>query len=303
MHDSLTIDRPELRDKKWIAISDKSMLSLFIARFFHIRKGIIGSTIVIACLLGSVLVPAVFGLDPLEMFRGHELQPPSQQHILGTDEFGRDIFARCLAGLKVSLLVAIMSMAVAGIPGIFTGIIAGYFGGMADTSIMRLWDGLLAFPTILLAIALAAVLGPGPINAALALGIVALPQFSRIARSGAILEKNKEYVFAARSIGASDIRIMLKHILPNVLPMIFVQATVSMGFAVLLEAGLSFLGLGTQPPYPSLGNMLSQSRKYLYTSWWYALYPGIAIAIVILGIYWVSDALSQAIGGRSLIKT
>lgn len=252
--------------------------------------GIVGLFVVFAIGLPSTSI-----LDPLGMSRGAELLAPSGGHVFGTDEFGRDILSRTIYGARVSLGIAAVAVLLAGLPGVTLGLIGGYVGGRIDGLLMRLWDGLLAFPTVLFAIAVAAILGPGPLNAAAAIGIVGLPQFARIVRASTLTEREREYVEAARATGTRTSRIIWRHVLPNVLAPVIVQIALAMGYAVLLEAGLSFLGLGLQPPEPSLGGMLSESRTYLYQAWWFAFFPGIAIVFLLLGLNWVAEALNDVL--------
>ncbi|MGH7321312.1 MAG: ABC transporter permease [Candidatus Rokuibacteriota bacterium] len=270
-----------------------------VGRFGGHPTGRLGLAIVGAYVLVTVAAPWIVPIDPLVMARGQELAVPSRAHLLGTDEFGRDILSRTVYGVRVSLLVGTLAVLLGGVPGVLSGLVSGYIGGRFDATLMRLWDGLLAFPTILLAIALATVLGAGPLNAGIALGMVGLPQFSRIARASVLVEREQEYVLAARASGALGARIMGRHILPNVLAPVLVQVTLAMGYAVLLEAGLSFLGLGVQPPDPSLGGMLNSSRKYLYQASWYAVFPGATITGLLLGLNWVSEALAEILDPRA----
>ena len=263
----------------------------FLKRLLRSRSGRFGLFLVLVLVLPSLFAPLVVPFSPLEMNRGDEFARPSARYIFGTDQFGRDIFSRVLYGGRISLLVGFGSIGVAALIGVGTGLLAGYLLGMVDTAIMRLWDVLLAFPNIFLGIAVVAVLGPGPLVSALAIAVMNMPYFSRIARAAVIAEKQKEYVEAARAIGASDRRIVIKSILPNTIPPLLAQIATAIPRAILLEASLSFLGLGTQPPRPSWGNMLEDSREFLSRAPWYGLFPGLALFLLVLGLIFLANAI------------
>lgn len=280
----------------------KAPQSLFRQTFVRFRQnptGRLGGVLFIGCVVVAVFAAQITPHGPLEMIRGNELVSPSTSFPLGTDEFGRDLLSRIIFGMRTSLTVSFLAVLVGGVPGIITGLYTGYSGGPASTLIMRLLDGLLAFPPMLLAIMFAAMLGAGPTNAAIALGIISIPEFSRIVRSAVLVEKEREFALASKAIGARPVGIIFRHILPNVISPILVHTTLMMGAAIALEAALSFIGLGIQPPDPSLGSMLNQSRKYMYSAWWYAIFPGIAIALVLLSLNWFSEALMEALDPRS----
>jgi ABC-type dipeptide/oligopeptide/nickel transport system permease subunit len=258
--------------------------------------------IMLTVAVAAVAAPLVAPYDPFAMERGQELRPPSSLHWAGTDEYGRDVLSRIVFGARVSFGVGVLAVMLGGTVGIAAGLAAGYREGWGDTLVMRVSDALLAFPAMLLGIALTALLQPGAINAALALAIISAPQFARLARAGALAEKNKEYAMAARMIGASDRRVMLRHILPNLTSSIVVQLTLAMAFAALLEAGLSFLGLGVQPPNPSWGSMLNSARTYLRDAPWYAVAPGAALSLFLLGLNFLSDSLRSALDPRARVR-
>lgn len=263
----------------------------FLKRLLRSRSGRFGLCLVLVLVLLSLLAPLLLPFSPLEMNRGDEFDPPSARYIFGTDQFGRDIFTRVLYGGRSSLLVGFGSIGVAALIGVGTGLLAGYLLGMVDTAVMRLWDVLLAFPNIFLGIAVVAVLGPGQLVSALAIAAMNMPYFSRIARAAVIAEKEKEYVEAARAIGAGDGRIIINSILPNTIPPLLAQIAIAIPRAILLEASLSFLGLGTQPPRPSWGNMLEDSRDFLWRAPWYGLYPGLALFLLVLGLIFLANAI------------
>jgi peptide/nickel transport system permease protein len=265
------------------------------SRLLHSPTGVLGLAVMTLLVLTAIFAPLIAPYDPLAQHAGAELAVPSSTYWVGTDEFGRDIFSRIVYGSRISLLVGVLAVVVGGFIGVSTGLAAGYWGGWLDACIMRLWDTLLAFPAILLGIGVAAVLGPGVTNAAFALAIVSIPQFSRITRASVLGEKQREYIQAARCIGVGDWRIVVRHLLPNTVSPLLVQLSLAMAYAVLLEAGLGFLGLGTQPPDPSWGSMLNASRAYLRQAPWYAVFPGIALSMLLLGLNFLSDALRDAL--------
>jgi peptide/nickel transport system permease protein len=266
-----------------------------VRRLLRSPSGILGLIAMALLLLTAAFAPWIAWYDPVVQFPGSELAMPSNRFLLGTDELGRDVFSRIVYGSRISLLVGVLAVSIGGIVGVSSGLVAGYQGGWLDSAIMRLWDTLLAFPAILLGIAVASILGPGVTNAAIALAIVSIPQFSRITRASVLAEKQRDYVLAARALGANSWRIAAGHIFPNTISPLLVQLSLAMAYAVLLEAGLSFLGLGTQPPDPSWGSMLNASRAYLRQAPWYAVFPGIALSILLLGLNFLSDALRDAL--------
>ena len=257
--------------------------------------GAVGLVVTIVLALVAILAPYLAPYDPIWQIPGTELRPPSAQHPCGTDELGRDVLSRIIYGSRVSLMVGLMAVTLGSLVGVMTGLAAGYFGGWVDDLVMRLYDSLLAFPAILLGIAVASVMGPGAVNAAIALAIVSVPQFARITRACVLCEREKEYVVAARALGAKDERILGRHILPNIFAPVLMQLTLAMAYAVLLEAGLSFLGLGAQPPEPSWGSMLSASRTYLRQAPWYGVFPGVAISLLLLGLNFLADGVRDAL--------
>ena len=262
------------------------------------RSGMIGLTITVGMLALALLAPVLAPHDPLTMFTDDRLSPPSATYPLGTDEFGRDVLSRLLYGGRVAFGVGGISILIAGLIGVTTGLIAGYESGLFDTIFMRFYDALLAFPAILLAIVILAVLGPSVFNAILAVAIVNIPIFARLARANVLSEKQKDYVDAARAIGAKPSRILFHTILPNSVATLIVQATVSFASAVLLESSLSFLGLGVPLPAPSWGSMLSIGRTFMAYAWWYPIFPGLAIMLLVLGVYLLGDGLRDVLDPR-----
>lgn len=260
--------------------------------------GAAGGLVVLIFVGLAVFAPTIAPYSPYEQHPGTLLQAPSGAFPLGTDELGRDLFTRVLYGARVSFIVGVLATAIGATVGVTTGLLGGYLGGWIDSVIMRFYDALLAFPGIIIGIGVISVLGPSPINVAYALALGGMPFFARLMRSSVLSEREREYVFAARSIGAGDRRIMFQHVLPNTLPPLLVQLSLAMGFAVLAEASLSFLGLGTQPPDPSWGSMLNDSRAYLRDAPFYGLWPGLALTILLVALNFVSDALRDALDPR-----
>lgn len=250
---------------------------------------------VVVGVLGDQLAP--YGANDVDVVEGR-LSAPDSSHWFGTDQLGRDIASRILVGASASLKVGLLAVAIAAVAGVLIGLLAGYYRGWIDAVLMRSMDVLFAFPAILLAIAILAVRGPGPTNATIAIGIVYIPIFARIARAGTLSVRETVYVRAARSVGASDARIVARHVLPNISGPVIVQVSISLAFALLAEAALSFIGLGTQPPNPSWGGMLAEGRDYMQDSWWVAAFPGLAIFLVVLACNLVGDALRDALDPR-----
>jgi peptide/nickel transport system permease protein len=249
-------------------------------------------------VLLAVFAPILAPYPPVEQHPGLELQPPDGRFLLGTDELGRDLLSRVLFGARISFFVGVLATALGAGVGVSTGLLGGYLGGWVDSVVMRLCDVLLAFPGIIIGIAVISVLGPSSVNVAYAIALGGLPFFARLMRSSVLSERERDYVQAARCIGARDRRIMFLHVLPNTLAPLLVQLSLAMGFAVLAEAALSFLGLGTQPPDPSWGSMLNDSRAYLREAAYYGLFPGVALTILLVGLNYVSDALRDALDPR-----
>jgi peptide/nickel transport system permease protein len=255
------------------------------------RLVLFGTGIVVGLVVLAALADAVAPYDPTEMKVADALKGPSWTHLFGTDRFGRDVLSRTIHGSRIALGVAVSSIAIAFVVGTALGLVGGYVGGWPDLAIGRLMDVLFSFPTLILAIAVAAMLGPGLNNAVLAIAVVYAPLFSRVARGPVIAERAKEHVLAALGLGAGAPRVVVRHILPNVLAPLIVQASVSLAFAILTEASLSYLGLGTQPPDPSWGTMLNEGRTYLETAPWMSIFPGIAIMLAVLGFNLLGDGL------------
>jgi peptide/nickel transport system permease protein len=259
----------------------------------------VGGAIVLIAVLAAVLGPWVVPVDPSAQQLALRLEPPTGVHIFGLDELGRDIFARLLVGARISLLVGLVVVGVSAIVGVALGSIAGYFGGRVDEIISRIMDVMMAFPGLLLAIAMVAVLGPSLTNVVLALTIIGWVGYARVVRDQVLRAREFEFVQAARALGATVPRILLRHVIPTTLPAVTVQATLGMGAAILNEAALSFLGLGVQPPTPSWGTMLNYGRQHLLNAPHLTVFPGIAIAILVLGFNFLGDGLRDRLDPAS----
>lgn len=266
--------------------------------FTHNKAIIAGLSIL--CLLGccAAFAPYIAPADPDLMNYPARMQHPSHAHLFGTDFFGRDILSRTIYGSRIALLVGVLSVALSAIPGLFFGLIAGYKRGWLEVAIMHVMDGLLSFPALLLAITIIAVLGPGHFQATISIAIIFLPGFTRVVRGQVLIVREEEYTQAAIALGASDAAIIWRHILPNLMGTVIVQTTVSFANAILIEAGLSFLGLGTQPPIPSWGAMLQEAKDFMDIQPWAAIMPGCAIALSVLGFNLFGDGLRDWLDPR-----
>ena len=254
--------------------------------------GLIVMIILAFCaLFANVLAPYPYDLQDLQ----NPFQAPSQAHLFGTDEYGRDVLSRCIYGARISLIIGFIAVGVSIFMGIILGSVAGYFGRITDNLIMRAMDVLMAIPQMLLAIAIAAALGPGLFNLMIAVGIANIPSYARIVRASVLSVKDQEFVEAARAVGTNDFMIIVKHIMPNCVAPIIVQATVGVALAILTAAGLSFIGLGIQPPTPEWGSMLSAGRYYIRDHWHMTLFPGLAIAITIFSLNVLGDGMRDAL--------
>ena len=270
----------------------------FCRRLWKVRLAALGLTIVAFLVVCALTAPWISPYEPNRQRLLDALQAPSAEHLLGTDENGRDVLSRILYGTQVSLAAGLFSVAIALSLGVTIGLVSGYFGGRVDNVLMRCMDALLAFPTLVLALAITATLGPGLRNAMIAIGIVGTPIFARLTRGQVLSVREREMVEAARTIGASHVRIMVKHILPNIMGPLIVQISLSVAVAILAEATLSFLGLGVQPPQPSWGSMVSRGKDYLDLAPWLAFAPGGAILLAVLGFNFVGDAVRDALDPR-----
>lgn len=262
-------------------------------------------------LTAGVVITAVFAVlmfigfihtpySPNAMNASEKFMAPSPSHIMGTDNFGRDIFSRVLKGISMTGLVAVSTVAIGGGIGTVIGAVTGYYGGIVDEVIMRINDALNGFPSILLALVIVSIAGPGKYNVIMALGILFIPSFARIVRSEYISLKERDFVKSARLMGAGNLRIIFRHIFPNVLPTLFVTITIGFNNAVLAEAGLSYLGIGIQPPDASLGSMLSDAQSFLFTAPWYAVMPGMTIVLFVLGFSILAEGIREKMSDEEI---
>ena len=263
----------------------------------------LGAAIVLITVLAAVVGPVVAPFDAASQELALRLTGPSLQHWFGLDELGRDILSRILSGARISLLVSLVVVSISASAGIFIGSMAGYFGGRVDEIISRIIDILLAFPGLLLAIAMVAVLGPSLVNVVLALSLIGWVGYARLVRGQVLRARELEFVQAARALGASTSRVLVRHIIPTALPAVSVQATLGMGGAILAEASLSFLGLGVQPPTPSWGTMLNYGRVHLLDAPHLTVFPGLAIAVLVLGFNFLGDGLRDLLDPASRRRT
>jgi peptide/nickel transport system permease protein len=267
-------------------------------RLMRRHGAMVGLVVVLFFIAVAVLAPLVSPYDPVATNWALVRKPPSMAHWFGTDEIGRDVLARVVWGARASLLAGVVSVCISLLLGVPIGLLAGYVGGFLDGLLMRITDAMLACPFLILAIALAAFLGPNLTNAMIAIGISAMPAFIRLTRAQVLNAKVEDYVEAARAVGNPHLRIVLRHILPNIVAPIMVQATLAIAAAIIAEASLSFLGLGQQPPAPSWGSMLNTAKNFLSQAPWMAVWPGLAIFVVVLAFNLLGDGLRDALDPR-----
>ena len=275
----------------------RSASSRLYAVFARDRKSQFGILILTIFIISAILAPLIAPYDPNSMSLDMMLAP-SSKHLLGTDDLGRDLFSRIIWGTQVSLFVGIVTVAISMLIGVLLGVLAGYYGGWIDMIIMRYIDLQWAFPNFIIAVYLVAVFGTGLLNIIVAISLAFLDDFARIARSMVLTLKEQQFIDAARVQGCSDLRIMLRHILPNSMAPIIVQATVSVSYAILGEASLSFLGLGVNVDTPTWGLILADGRSFISQAWWLGVFPGLAIMLVVLSINFIGDALRDAFDVR-----
>jgi peptide/nickel transport system permease protein len=268
-------------------------------RAWQHRTFVVGLAITAAIVLVAALSLAYTPWDPLQMDIAARLEPPSPGHPLGTDQFGRDLLSRIMRGAVASLVVGAVAVTIGMGVGVVIGTLGGYVGGWLDEGLMRLMDALYGFPAVLSALLVAAVFGPGVGISMIAVGAASVPIFARLTRGSVLTLREREFVAAARALGARDLDIVSRHILPNTLSPLIVQATISFPIAILAEAALSYLGLGSQPPYPSWGLMLKDAQSFLALSPWYAFFPGTAIALAVLGFNLLGDGLRDVLDPRA----
>jgi len=276
----------------------REQVRLSFKRFFGNRLAVIGGAIVLLVIIIALFASVFSAYDPYEMSPMEARAELSRAHPMGTDEFGRDYMSRVFYGARISIQVGLISTSVATLFGILIGGIAGFYGKMVDIVLMRIMDAVLSFPTILLAIVLVAILGPSVFNAMLAIGIIYIPISARVVRSAVLANKEADYIEAARAVGKSNFRILFVELLPNCLSPIIVQATVTFADAIIIEAGLSFLGLSAQPPIASWGKMLNEAMEFMRTTPYLAIFPGAAISLTVLGFNLLGDGLRDVLDPR-----
>lgn len=278
-----------------ITYPTRSPVKMMTHRFKKNKRAMVGLWMVSIFIIVAIFAPWIAPYDPIEQNMDLMLEPPSLKHPFGNDEFGRDMLSRIIYGAQISLMIGTVGVLIAVLLGVTLGTISGYFGGLIDSVIMRVMDIFMAFPSFLLALAIVSVLGSGMINVMIAIGIFSIPTFSRISRSAVIAIKNKEFIEATRAMGGTNTRIILKHLIPNSISPIIVLSTLRIATAIITAAGLSFLGMGAQPPSPEWGAMLSTGREYLRAAPHVSTIPGLAIMFLVLGFNMLGDGLRDAL--------
>jgi len=279
----------------------RQMLREFWFYFSENRGAVLGLIIFVALVIVAIFASLIAPHSPFEQYRDFALLPPAwaeggnPSYLLGTDPVGRDILSRLIYGARFSLFIGVVVVSLSVVSGVLVGLIAGYFRGRTDTIIMRVMDIILAFPSLLLALVLVAVLGPGLLNAMIAISLVNLPHFVRLTRAAVMTERTKDYVIASKVAGAGTLRLMFLTILPNCLAPLIVQATLAFSAAILDAAALGFLGMGAQPPTPEWGTMLAEAREFIQRAWWVVTFPGLAILVTVLAINLMGDGLRDAL--------
>ncbi len=280
------------------AAAGRSLWRLSLQRLVRNPGAVTGLVVLVLLVVAAIAAPVVTVYDPLALAPRERLLPPSGEHWFGTDSFGRDVYTRVVYGGRVSLQIGFLAVAISSLLGVTVGLISGYFGGSVDNVLMRLVDVMMAFPGLLLALAVVAILGPNLVNAMIAVGVSAAPSYARVTRGAVLQAKEMAFVEAARQSGARAWRIILLHVYPNVLGPIVVIATLGVANAIIAGAALSFLGLGAEPSTPEWGLMLSSGRNYLRHAWWITTFPGLAIMVTVLSINLIGDGLRDALDPR-----
>jgi peptide/nickel transport system permease protein len=278
-----------------LAHPSRSNQQRFLRAFLRNRIAVLGVFIVMTMIFCAIFAPVIAPHPPNRLNPADRLSPPSAQYPLGTDEFGRDIFSRLLYGAQISLVIAFVAQGVAITIGLTLGLVSGWYGGWIDDIIMRITDAFFAIPGLMFLIVWVSLLGANPISIFIALGLIGWPSDARMMRAQVLSLKQREYVIAARAMGASAVRIMVRHLLPNAVAPSLVLASLGIAGAILAESSLSFLGLGVQIPNPSWGTMISTGRNFTANAWWYAIFPGLTIMITVLGFNFIGDGLRDAL--------
>lgn len=291
----------DLQDSR-IVDNGPGRMALAWARIRSNKFLMVGGFIALVLVIMAVFAPVLTDYSPTKMNFRARFAAPSLDHPMGTDQYGRDTLTRVMYGARLSFKVGLISVMIGLLGGVILGAVAGFLGGFIDNLLMRMMDGLLAFPPLLLAIGLVAAMGPSLMTVAVSIGVVYIPRFARVMRSAVLTQREREYVEAARAIGQTGFKILVKHIGPSTLSPVVVMATIVFALAVIIEAVLSFLGIGVPPPTPSWGSMLNDSRRYLNTSVWMALCPGITISIAVLGFNMLGDGLRDMLDPRTYTR-
>jgi peptide/nickel transport system permease protein len=278
--------------------TSRSTATQALQRVLRNKSALVGGIVLLVIVLVALAAPLISPYDPIKTNQRLSLEAPSREHVMGTDRFGRDIFSRVVFAGQTSLPIGIVSVTIGVLVGVSFGLLAGFYGGWLDAVTMRIVDLLLAFPGILLALAIIAILGGSLVNLMLAVGISAIPDYVRITRGAVLSVREREFVLAARVIGCRGLRVMLLHVLPNVVAPVIVLATLGMAAAIITGSALSFLGLGIKPPTPEWGNMLADGREFLQRAPWVAFFPGAAIMVTVLSINLLGDGLRDALDPR-----
>jgi len=272
-------------------MGDHMMIPETLREIMRRKLGVAGLIIISFIIILSLIAPLIAPYDPLDQRLDERLQPPSSKHLMGTDKLGRDIFSRVLYGGRISLFIAVSSVVLATLIGMLIGLISGYLGRRIDDLLMRITDMFMAFPSLILALAIAAMLKPGMFNVITAISLSSWPQYARMARAVTIQVKNEPYIEAAVSMGASNTRILIGHIIPMVIPQVMIQGMINLGGAILTAAGLGFLGFGVPPPTPEWGLMVSEGRDLIQSHWWISTFPGLMIFLSVVGFNLLGDQL------------
>lgn len=291
---SATIEAPVSRPMAAVRSPARQVLRRILGKPQAIVGGLLLAVVALAAILASVITTH----DPYSQFVADPFSPPSLSHPFGTDQFGRDVFSRVVHGGRISLRIGLVSVAIGGSLGLLLGALSGYAGGWTDEVAMRLVDVMLAFPGVLMALAIVIVLGPGLFNLMIAVGIGSIPTIARVVRASVLEVKARDFVVAARALGGSDRRILVRHILPNIMAPYMVLLTLNVALAILSGTALSFLGIGVKPPSSEWGLMLSDARNFIRDAWWIGTFPGLAITITVIGINLLGDALRDALDPR-----
>jgi len=275
-----------------------TLFSLFAERFVRNPLALAGSAVILSLIVIAVLAPIITPYEPSAIDTSNILAAPSGSHLLGTDELGRDVLSRMLYSSRISLLVGFVAVGISTAIGVFVGAVSGYYGGVLDSVLMRFVDIMLCFPTIFLILAVIALMEPSIWNIMAVIGITSWMGVARLVRAEFLTLKEREFVMASKAVGAKDARVIFRHILPNAMAPVVVSAVLGVGIAILIESGLSFLGMGVQPPTPSWGNMLTSGKDNIEIAWWLSLFPGLAILVTVLGYNLLGEGLQDALNPR-----